>query len=190
MNDCGYYSSDNELYTDNLHFISLLDLPGVFAPYTRTILGSRLAVYHCSRINISCCTRLPTKLDKLLIKDLVSLAASPYGITASHSASVLGMSLNRVMNCTSSIFNIFKNWEQALLNKDKETLLNIMIMFDKRKLRGLVEKSSSMLLKYEDLLFKSAELNEEEVTVMTMRLLSRLRNMLRYLLPYASSMKH
>lgn len=175
LNDCGYYSSDNELYTDNLHFISLLDLPGVFAPYTRTILGSRLAVYHCSRINISCCTRLPTKLDKLLIKDLVSLAASPYGITASHSASVLGMSLNRVMNCTSSIFNIFKNWEQALLNKDKETLLNIMIMFDKRKLRGLVEKSSSMLLKYEDLLFKSAELNEEEVTVMTMRLFKSIK---------------
>lgn len=175
LNDCGYYSSDNELYTDNLHFISVLDLPGVFAPYTRTILGSRLAVYHCSRINISCCTRLPTKLDKLLIRDLVSLAASPYGITASHSASVLGMSLNRVMNCTSVVFNIFKDWEHALLNKDKEILLNIMIMFDKKKLRGLVEKSSSMLLKYEDLLFRSAELNEEEVTVMTMRLFKSIK---------------
>lgn len=170
LNDCGYYSSDNELSTDNMHFISLLELPGVFAPYTRTILGSRSAVNHCSRINISCCTRLPTRLDKTLIKDLVSLAASPYSVTALHAASVLGTSLNRVMNCTSSIFNIFKDWEQAILNKDKVVLLNIMIMLDKKKLRGLVEKSSSMLPKYEELLFKSAELNEEEVTVMSMKL--------------------
>lgn len=101
LNDCGYYSSDNELYTDNLHFISILEFPGVFAPYTRSVLGARLAVYHCSRINISCCTRLPSKLDKALIKDLVSLAASPYGITAAHATSALSISLNRVMNCTS-----------------------------------------------------------------------------------------
>jgi proteasome activator subunit 4 len=175
LNDCGYYSTDNEVYTDNLHFVCLLDFPGVFAPYTRTILASRLAVYHCSRISISCCTRLPTKLDKVLIKDLVSLAASPYSITASHSASILGTTLNRVMNCTSSVFNVFKDWEQAILNKDKEILLNIMIMFDKKKLRGLVEKSASMLPRYEDLLFKSAELNEEEVTVMSMRLFKSIK---------------
>lgn len=175
LNDCGYYSSDNELSTDNLHFISLLDLPGVFAPYTRTVLGSRLAVYHCSRINISCCTRLPTSLDKVLIKDLVSLAASPYGVTASQSASILGTSLNRVMNCTNSIFTIFKDWENALLNKDKEILLNIMIMFDKKKLRGVVEKSSTMLPKYENLLFKSAELNEEDITLMSMRLFKSIK---------------
>lgn len=175
LNDCGYYSGDHELATSNINFTTLLDLPGVFAPYTRTVLGSRLAVYHCGRISISCCTRLPTKLDKLLIKDLVSLAASPYGITATHSASVLGTSLNRVMNCTSTVFNIFKDWEQALLNKEKEVLLNIMIMFDKRKLRGLVEKSSSMLNKYEELLFQSAELNEEDVTLMSMRLFKSIK---------------
>ncbi|GMM44283.1 Blm10 protein [Pichia kluyveri] len=170
LNDCGYYSNDNELYTDNLHFISMQDFPGVFAPYTRSVLGSRLAVSHCSRISISCCTRLPTKLDKVLIKDLVSLIASSYGITATHAASVLGTSLNRVMNCTSAIFNIFNDWEKAITNKDKDVLINIMIMFDKKKLRGLVEKSSSMLPKYEELLYKSAALNEDEVTIMSMRL--------------------
>lgn len=175
LNDCGYYSSDNELYTDNLHFISLLEFPGLFAPYTRTVLAARLAVYHCSRINISCCTRLPTKLDKILIKDLVSLAASPYSVTATHAASVLGLSLNRVVNCTSAIFNVFKDWEQAILNKDKEVLLNIMVMFDKKKLRGLVEKSSSMLPKYKELLFKSVELNEEDVTAMCMRLFKSIK---------------
>ena len=175
LNDCGYYSNDNELYTDNLHFISLLDFPGVFAPYSRTVLGARLAVYHCSRINISCCTRLPTRLDKLLIEDLVSLTASPYGMTASHAASVLGTSLNRVMNCTSAIFDIFKDWEKALADKNKETLLNIMLMLDKKKLRGLVEKSSAHLPKYEELLCRSADLNEEEITVMSMKLFKSIK---------------
>lgn len=175
LNDCGYYSMDNELYTDNLHFISILDFPGVFSPYTRTVFGSRLTVYHCSRINISCCSRLPTKLDKVLIKDLVSLSASPYGITATHSASILGTSLNRIMNCTSVIFNIFKDWENAILNKEKEILINIMIMFDKKRLRGLVEKSPVAFPKYEELLFKSAELNLEEVTVMSMKLFKSIK---------------
>lgn len=179
LNDCGYYSSDNELYTDNLHFISILEFPGVFAPYTRSVLGARLAVYHCSRINISCCTRLPSKLDKALIKDLVSLAASPYGITAAHATSALSISLNRVMNCTSLIFSIFDEWEEAIMNKDKEVLLSIMIMFDKKKLRGLVEKSATMLPRYEELLFRSAELNEEEITVMSMRLFKSIKKYIR-----------
>lgn len=175
LTDCGYYSADDELHTDNLHFVSLLELPGVFAPYTRTVLASRLVVYHCSRVSISCCTRLPTKLDKVLIKDLVSLSASPYGVTASHAASVLGTSLNRVMNCTSAIFNIFKDWEAALSNNSKEVLLNILLMFDKKKLRGLVEKSSTMLPKYEDLLFRSAQMEDSEVSVTSMRLFRSLK---------------
>lgn len=175
LNDCGYYSSDNEVYIDNLHFVSLLDFPGVFAPYTRTILASRLAVYHCSRINISCCTRLPTPLDKILLKDLVSLVASPYTATSAPAATILGTSLNRIMNCTSVIFSIFKNWEKALLDKDHDTLVNVLYTFDKKKLRGVVEKSSSMLPKYEDLLFKSAELNEERVTYLSMTLLGSIK---------------
>ncbi|TID14840.1 hypothetical protein CANINC_004511 [Pichia inconspicua] len=175
LTDCGYYSADDELHTDNLHFVSLLELPGVFAPYTRTVLASRLVVYHCSRVSISCCTRLPTKLDKTLIRDLVSLSASPYGATAAHAASVLGTSLNRVMNCTSAIFNIFKDWELALSNNTKEILLNILLMFDKKKLRGLVEKSSTMLPKYEDLLFKSAQMEDPEVSTTSMRLFRSLK---------------
>lgn len=170
INDCGYYSSNNPQYIDNAHFAGQQDFPNLYVPFTRTIMGARMSIYHCSRISISRCTRLPMPMDKVLIKHLVSLSASNYVGTASHAASVLSSVLNRVINCTHLVFGIFKEWEIALVNHDKEKIVNIMIVFDKRRLRGLAVKNSSSLEKYESLIFRSLAINEIEVTALAMKL--------------------
>lgn len=170
INDCGYYSSNNPQYIDNAHFAGQQEFPSLYVPFTRTIMGARMSIYHCSRISISRCTRLPTPMDKVLIKHLVSLSASNYAGTASHAASVLASVLNRVINCTHLVFGIFKEWEIALVNQDKEKIVNIMIVFDKRRLRGLAVKNSSSLEKYESLIFRSLAINEIEVTALAMKL--------------------
>lgn len=175
LNDCGYYSSNNPQFIDNAHLADLQDMTALYIPYTRTIMAARMSLYHCSRISISRCTRLSTPLDKILIKHLVSLSASSYVGTASHASSVLSSVLNRIINCTHLVFSIFKEWEVAIANAEKEKLLNIMIVFDKRRLRGLAVKNAANLEKYENLLFKSLSINQIEVTALAMKLYRGIR---------------
>lgn len=170
INDCGYFSHNNPFYIDNAHFVEQQDFPGLYVPCTRTVIGARMAIYHCSRINMSRCTRLPSQLDKKLISHLVTVSASNYTETSQMSSHILGQVLSRVMNCTYLVFGIFKEWEQALLNNDKEKLVNILIVFDKRRLRGLAIKSGSVAEKYENLIVRSLDINEAEVTAMAMKL--------------------
>ncbi|VEU23207.1 DEKNAAC104326 [Brettanomyces naardenensis] len=179
LKNCGYFSSNNPVFIDNIHFVSILDCQGVNNPYTRVIFGARAAIYHCNRMNISRCTRLPTDTDKLLIRDLVSLSASSYRVTSYHASSVLTSALSKIMNCTYLVFGIFKEWDSALANKDEEKLKNILRLFSLRKFRGLAEKNSHFLKKYEDLLVRSIEVDEYHITSLSLKLYGSIKKYVR-----------
>ncbi|ODV85578.1 hypothetical protein CANARDRAFT_28348 [[Candida] arabinofermentans NRRL YB-2248] len=169
LKNVGYFSSNNPILVDNLHMLEILDLQYLNKPHTRTIIGANLAVYHCSRMAMSRSTRLPNEVDKLLIKDLVSLSASSYNSTSFHAASVLSSTLRKILNCTGYFFNIFKYWENALVNKDHDKLGNILRLFNWKRFKGLAEKSH-YLPKYEDLLSQSIAFDDLNVSTRALKL--------------------
>ncbi|QPG73808.1 hypothetical protein FOA43_001122 [Brettanomyces nanus] len=179
LKNCGYFSSNCPLFIDNIHLVSLLDCQGVNSPFSRVVFGARAAIYHCNRINISRCTRLPTGTDRLLIRDLVSLSASSYNITSYHASSVLISALSKIMNCTYIVFGILKEWESALANKDEDKLQNILRLFSLRKFRGLAEKNSRYLKKYEELLVRSIEIDEYQITSLALKLYGSIKKYVR-----------
>lgn len=179
LKNCGYFSSNNPVYIDNIQITGLLDSPGVNMPYTRTIFGARSAIAHCNRMSLSRYTRLPTDTDRLLIDDLVNLSASSYKITSYHASGVLTSSLNHIMNCTHLVFGIFKQWESALVNKDEEKLQSILRLFSLKKFRGLAVKNEHQLKKYEDLLVRSINFDKEMITAMALKLYNSIRKYIR-----------
>lgn len=179
LKNCGYFSSNNPVFIDNIHLVSLLECAGVNNPYSRVVFGARAAVYHCNRMNLSRCTRLPTDTDKLLIKDLVVLSASSYAVTSYHASSVLTSALSKIMNCTYLVFGILKEWDSALVNKDQDKLKNVLRVFSLRKFRGLAEKNSHYLKRYEDLLVRSIEFDEYQITSLALKLYGSIKKYVR-----------
>lgn len=171
----GCVSSINPIFIDNIHLVSMLDIPQVDKPSTRVIIGARLATYHCHRLDMARANRLPTPLDKILIKDLVSLIASPYTQISYYSNTVLSSALGKILNCTHLVFNVFKDWELAITNDDHETIKNILIMFSGRRFKGLPERSGTFIPKYEELLSKSIKLDEIEINSLSLKLYSSIR---------------
>ncbi|KAG7866638.1 hypothetical protein KL918_003535 [Ogataea parapolymorpha] len=176
LENCGNFGSKNPIFIDHIHLVDLLNIPHVNSPYTRTVIGARLAIYHCNRLSISRSSRLPGDTDKLLIKDLVSLAASRYNETAQNATMVLGSALNKILNCTNLVYGIFKEWEVALLNEDRERLKNVMRFFLVKKFKGFAERSLHNFAKYEDLLARSLEVNDSEVNSLAMKLYGSMKD--------------
>ncbi|KAF6008057.1 hypothetical protein HII13_004240 [Brettanomyces bruxellensis] len=179
LKNCGYFSTNNPVLIDNMHLAGMLDFAGVNSPFTRSVFGARAAVYHCNRTSLSRCTRLPTATDKLLIRDLVQLAASSYAVTSYHASSVLCSALSKIMNCTYLVFGIFKEWDSALANRDQDKLRNVLRVFSLRKFRGLAEKNSHYLRRYEDLLVRSVEFDEYHTTTLASKLYGSIRKYVR-----------
>ncbi|KAH3663819.1 hypothetical protein OGAPHI_005222 [Ogataea philodendri] len=176
LESCGNFTSKNPIFIDQIHLVDLLNIPHVSSPYSRTVIGARLAIYHCNRLSVSRSSRLPGETDKLLIKDLVTLAASRYNETAQTSTMVLGSALRKILNCTNLVYGIFKEWEVALLNDDRERLKNVLRFFLVRKFKGFAERSLHHFGKYEELLARSIEVNESEVNALAMKLYSSIKN--------------
>lgn len=179
LKNCGYFSSNNPIFVDNIHLLTLLDCPGTNCPYSRVVFGARTAIYHCNRMNISRCTRLPTDTDKLLIRDLVTFAASSYRVTSYHAISILTSVLSKIMNCTSLVFGIFSEWDAALEAKDEDRIKNILRLFSLRKFRGLAEKSSHQFKPYENLLVRSIEFDEFQITSLALKLYGSIKKYIR-----------
>jgi proteasome activator subunit 4 len=79
--DVGKESSfdvDDQLFVDYTFLKKVQSLANHSKPYTRTTLGARLEKFHRQRVILHTTNRFQSKLDKILLKDVVNFATSSF----------------------------------------------------------------------------------------------------------------
>jgi proteasome activator subunit 4 len=149
------YDVDDQLFIDYTFLKRVQSMGNYKKPFTRTTLGARIEKYHRQRVILHSTNRFPSKLDKILLSDLMELATSAYETTSNAAFSALTQTMRKIIGSYSLILksllaqaveylasNNYKRLESTLkmfllskvankIGGDYKNLKDIISMFDK-----------------------------------------------------------
>ncbi|CDR44215.1 CYFA0S14e00914g1_1 [Cyberlindnera fabianii] len=112
------FDVDDQLFIDYVFMKKVLAAGNHKKPFTRTCFGARAEKFHRQRVILFSTNRFPTKLDKLLILDLVKLATSPYETTSSTALGALLDTMRKIIGSYRVIITLLISRFEELLNAD------------------------------------------------------------------------
>ncbi|CDK29661.1 unnamed protein product [Kuraishia capsulata CBS 1993] len=146
------------------------ELKRMNSPFTRPVMGARLAVMHMKRLSLSRTDRVSSDLDLMLLKDLVQVAASPFANPSRRARLVLSACFGSMLKSSSAVYNVFPVWRKAVDKKDIESIKNILRIFRTKRIKGHVERGGRNL-EYLDLLTESISIDHPEVSEIALHIL-------------------
>lgn len=148
-----------------------LHINRVRKPITRIAIGTRIESYHHFRVSLHSTSRTMTKLDKILLEDVVKLSVSPYAAISKSAQKTLLDAMKRLNGSYNVIIKTsFKYLSKALQENDLKNIQSGLNIFKLRKIKSKIQNDYFNLKKYIELLYKSLLTDSIEVNEISQEL--------------------
>ncbi|KAH3674628.1 hypothetical protein WICMUC_003174 [Wickerhamomyces mucosus] len=113
------FDVEDQLFIDYTFLKKVQSIGNYKKPFSRTLLAARSEKYHRQRIILHSTNRFKTKLDKILLKDVVNLATSAYSTIYQPAQIVMIESLKKLIGSYSFVLQlILQDLDQFVKDKD------------------------------------------------------------------------
>lgn len=124
------YDVDDQLFIDYTFLKKVQSVGNYKKPFTRTCLGARIEKYHRQRVILHSTNRFSSKIDKVLMLDLMKLATSSYETTSSSAYGTLVQTMKKIIGSYAIILrSLLEQAEEFLGSKDEKRLESTLKMF-------------------------------------------------------------
>ncbi len=128
---------EDELFIDYTFLKRVQSIGNYTKPFTRTCLGARIEKFHRQRVILHSTNRFQTKLDKLLLQDLVEMSTSSYPSVHQPSQMVMIETMKKLIGSYSLILHaVVQNVEKSIAEKDLKRIEAGLRIFRLKKIHN------------------------------------------------------
>lgn len=157
-----FHASDSK--TKFTHMKYLLNLDDIRKPFTRLGFARRLEAYQQLRVSLHATSRTQTKLDRILLEDILKLSTSTYDTVSGSAINAILDIMKRTSGSYSLIVrSMFKFFSKAIEDKDSKKISSILRVFKMKRLNVRIQNDCFNVEKFVTLLHKSLSVDDIEV---------------------------
>jgi len=161
---------EDELFIDYTFLKRVQSIGNYSKPFTRTCLGARIEKYHRQRVILHSTNRFQTKLDKLLLGDIVYLATSAYANIYQPAQMTMIETMKKLIGSYNLILNqVMSTIEQAIEQKDYKRVEAGLRIFRLRKIHNKLLSDYNNIGKVTLILSKCLLIDNTEVNVLAQK---------------------
>ncbi|AMD22318.1 HGL022Wp [Eremothecium sinecaudum] len=152
----------------------------VSEPFTRTYLAADLNAHHDARVMLRSTNRVPSKLEVVLMKDIIDLAISVYPDIHNPAQGTMVHAMKQLIGSYSLTINkIIKEFKSALEKEDYRKIEVLIAVLSIKKIHRKLISDYKNLSEIIFLLLSASKINHLEIAVIADRLLDSLVNALK-----------
>lgn len=147
-----------------LYVSSMMLINRVKKPMTRIAIGARAEAYHAFRVEMHASARPQSRIDKLLVQDVVKMCFSAYAELSLRAQQIFPEVFKRINGLLSAVVTESLNaLQEGLDNNDPNAIENGLEIFDSSKVQGRLVADVESLVRFLDLLYRCLEVSEGDV---------------------------
>lgn len=159
------------------HVSMIQNINKVRKPYTRIAMGSAIESYHQLRLALHATSRSMTKLDKVLLEDVIKLSVSPYFAISKSAQSTLIEAKKRLSGSYGLIVRTsLKHLANALNEDNHKKIESGLSIFALKGINNRLQVDYSNMQKIVELLHKALQVDNHNVNEICNQLLKNLAN--------------
>ncbi|CEP24227.1 Proteasome activator BLM10 AltName: Full=Bleomycin resistance protein BLM10 [Cyberlindnera jadinii] len=124
------YDLDDQIFIDYTFLKKVQSMGNYVKPFTRTCLAARAEKFHRQRVILHSTNRFPSKIDKILLNDLMQLVTSSFETTSAAAYPVVIQTMKKIIGSYSMILkSLLDQMDEFLLKDDEKRLESGLKMF-------------------------------------------------------------
>ncbi|KAH3903087.1 related to Proteasome activator BLM10 [Saccharomycodes ludwigii] len=169
------FSEDASSFLELEFLENIQSLAHVNEPYTRTFFGARVNAFHQSRVLLNSTNRVPSKLEKLLLKDIIHLSMSIYPDIFKPAQGCMVHTIKQLIGSYQIVITkILSSFEEALQNKSYKKISVILQVLNIKKINRKLFTDYNNLSKIFKLLCEASTISDDDISSLADELLNNL----------------
>lgn len=149
----------------------LQDTSGYKKLFTRMSLGARIERYHRQRVVIHAGSRFQTKLDKILLDDIITLSMSIYSAISQSAQEVLDGATKKLVGSYGILIDtVFKHLETVIKENDYKKVKSALKIFTVGRLKNRIYGDYRNVAKYAQFLLQCMNIDDQPTNEIANRL--------------------
>lgn len=161
---------EDELFVDYTFLKRVQSIGNYTKPFTRTCLGARIEKFHRQRVILHSTNRFQTKLDKILLRDIVELSTSAYSSIYQPAQMTMIETMKKLIGSYSFILDlIIKHVDKFITEKDYKRVEAGLRIFRLKKIHNKLLSDYTNIQKVTETLSRCLLIDNLEINTLAQK---------------------